>query len=145
MKLGVEFWPYSFFHLAMKARLAGRSAAADRPANKAFVAAWKKEYGANETPNFLSAASWDGTDMIFQAIKAQKGKLNADKTMEIFKAYKNANSPRGPISIDPETRDIVQNEYLREVRRVGGQLANVELETVATALKDPWKVINKKK
>src|SRR5437867_1386315 len=113
------------------------SAAAERPANKAFVAAWKKEYGAGEVPNFLSAGSWDGTAMIFEAIKAQKGKLDPDRTMEIFKHYKNADSPRGPISIDPETRDIVQNEYLREVRKVGGQPANVELETVATAVKDP--------
>ena len=121
------------------------SAAATRPANKAFVAAWKKEFGEKETPNFLSAASWDGTAMIFEAIKQQKGKLDPDKTMEIFKQYKNANSPRGPISIDPETRDIVQNEYLREVRKVDGQLANVELETVATALKDPWKEFQKKK
>ena len=121
------------------------SAAADRPANKAFVAAWKKEYGANETPNFLSAGSWDGTAMIFEAIKQQKGKLNPDKTMEIFKHWKFADSPRGPISIDPDTRDIVQNEYLREVRKVGGQLANVELETFATAVKDPWKELQKKK
>ena len=121
------------------------SAAAERPANKAFVAAWKKEYGAGEVPNFLSAGSWDGIDMIFAAIKAQKGKLDPDRTMEIFKHYKNADSPRGPISIDPETRDIVQNEYLREVRKVGGQPANVELETVATAVKDPWKELQKKK
>src|SRR5437016_521948 len=120
------------------------SAAAERPANKAFVAAWKKEYGASEVPNFLSAGSWDGTAMIFEAIKAQKGKLDPDKTMEIFKRYKNADSPRGPISIDPETRDIVQNEYLREVRKVGGQLANVELETFPS-VKDPWKELQKKK
>jgi branched-chain amino acid transport system substrate-binding protein len=120
------------------------SADADRPANKAFVAAWKKEYGANEVPDFLSAASWDGMDMIFQAIKQQKGKLDPDRTMAIFKRYKNPDSPRGPISIDPETRDIVQNEYLREVRKVGGRLANVELETVGTAVKDPWKELNKK-
>jgi len=121
------------------------SAAGDRPANKAFVAAWKKEYGANETPNFLSAASWDGTAMIFEAIRQQKGKIDPDKTMAIFKSWKFANSPRGPISIDPETRDIVQNEYLREVRKVGGQLANVELETFAAAVKDPWKEQQKKK
>src|SRR5437588_1107411 len=120
------------------------SAAAARPANKAFVAAWKKEYGAGSTPNFVAVGAWDGMDMMFQAIKAQKGKLDPDKTMEMFKNYRNPNSPRGPISIDPDTRDIVQNEYLREVRRVGGQLANVELETVATALKDPWKEFNKK-
>ena len=121
------------------------SAAGERPANQAFVALWKKEYGQNETPNFLSVGSWDGTAMIFEAIKQQKGKLDPDKTMEIFRGWKNPNSPRGPISVDPETRDIVQNEYLREVRRVGGQLANVELETVATALKDPWKELQKKK
>jgi branched-chain amino acid transport system substrate-binding protein len=120
------------------------SAAATRPANKAFVEAWKKEYGANETPNFLSAGSWDGMALIFEAIKQQKGKLDPDKTMEIFKSWKWADSPRGPISIDPETRDVVHNEYLREVRKVGGQLANVEIETVATAVKDPWKELQKK-
>jgi branched-chain amino acid transport system substrate-binding protein len=121
------------------------SAAGDRPANKAFIAAWKKEYGANETPNFLSVGSWDGTALIFEAIKQQKGKLDPDKTMEIFKQWKNPNSPRGPISIDPETRDIVQPEYLREVRKVGGQRANVELETLGAAVKDPWKELQKKK
>ena len=117
--------------------------AATGPANKAFVAAWKKEYGANETPNFLSVGSWDGMALIFDAIKQQKGKLDPDRTMEIFKAHKNPNSPRGPISIDPETRDIIQPEYLREVRKVGGQLANVELETLGTAVKDPWKELQK--
>jgi len=121
------------------------SAAADRPANKAFVAAWKKEYGANEVPNFLSAGSWDGMALIFDAIKQQKGKLDPEKTMEIFKHWKFANSPRGPISIDPETRDIIQPEYLREVRKVGGQLANVEIETLSPAVKDPWKELQKKK
>jgi branched-chain amino acid transport system substrate-binding protein len=121
------------------------SAAGNRPANKAFVAAWKKEYGAKAVPNFISVGGWDGMDAIFHVIKAQKGKIDPDKTMELLKKYKNPNSPRGPISIDPETRDIVQNEYLREVRRVGGELVNVELETFATAVKDPWKELQKKK
>jgi branched-chain amino acid transport system substrate-binding protein len=120
------------------------SAAAERPANQAFVAAWKKEFGANETPNFLSTGSYDGTALIFEAIKQQKGKLDPDRTMEIFKNWKNPDSPRGPISIDPETRDIVQPEYLREVRKIAGQLANVEIETVGTAVKDPWKALQKK-
>jgi len=121
------------------------SAAATRPANKAFVAAWKKEYGENETPNFVAVGAYDGAALIVEAIKQQKGKLDPDKTMEIFKHWKDANSPRGPISIDPETRDIVQNEYLREVKNVNGHLANVELETVGTAVKDPWKELQKKK
>ena len=120
------------------------SAAAERPANRAFVAAWKKEYGAASTPNFVAAAAWDGMDAIFHVVKAQKGVIDADRTMQLLKGYKNPNSPRGPISIDPETRDIVQNEYLREVRKVGGQLANVEIETVGTAVKDPWKEQQKK-
>ncbi len=121
------------------------SAAAERPANKAFVAAWKKEYGADSNPNFLAAGGWDGMDAIYAAIREQQGRLDPARTMEILKKYKNPNSPRGPIAIDPETRDIVQNEYLREVRKVGGKLANVELETIATAVKDPWKEINHKK
>jgi branched-chain amino acid transport system substrate-binding protein len=121
------------------------SAAAERPANQRFVAAWKKEYGANSTPNFAAVAAWDAMAMIYSAIREQKGKLDAERTLEIFKHWKNPDSPRGPIAIDPETRDIVQNEYLREVRKVNGQLANVEIETVATALKDPWKELKKGK
>ena len=121
------------------------SAAADRPANKRFVEAWKKEYGANSTPNFAAVAAWDGMAMIYTAIREQKGKLDPERTLDIFKHWKNPDSPRGPIAIDPETRDIVQSEYLREVRKVNGQLANVEIETVAKALKDPWKELKKGK
>ena len=121
------------------------STAATRPANRAFIAAWKKEYGENAIPSFMSVGAWDGMDAIYYAIREQKGKVDPDRTMELLKNYKNPNSPRGPIAIDPETRDIVQNEYLREVRRVDGKLANVELETVQTAVKDPWKIINNKK
>jgi branched-chain amino acid transport system substrate-binding protein len=120
------------------------SAAATRPANQAFVAAWKRDYGANETPNFVAVGGYDGMAAIMYAIKEQKGKLDPDRTMELLKNFKDPNSPRGPISVDPATRDIVQNEYLREVRRVGGKLANVEIETVGTAVKDPWKELNKK-
>jgi branched-chain amino acid transport system substrate-binding protein len=120
------------------------SAALDNKENKAFIAAWKKEYGQGETPNFLSVGSWDGTALIFEAIKRQNGKLDPDKTMEIFKGWKSA-SPRGPISIDPETRDIVQNEYLRETKKVHGHLENVVLETYQQAVKDPWKELQKKK
>lgn len=121
------------------------SAAATRSANKAFIAAWKKEYGENSIPSFMAVGAWDGMDAIYYAIREQNGKIDPDRTMELLKHYKNPNSPRGPISIDPETRDIVQNEYLREVRKVGGQLVNFELGTVQTAVRDPWKEINRKK
>jgi branched-chain amino acid transport system substrate-binding protein len=121
------------------------SAAGDRPANKAFVAAYKKEYGEKLFPGFFVVGAYDAMEAIFHVIREQKGKIDPDRTMELLKQYKNPNSPRGPIAIDPETRDVVQNEYLREVRRVGGLLANVEIETLATGLKDPWKEFNKKK
>ena len=121
------------------------SAAADRPANKAFVAAYKKEYGEKLNPGFMAVGAWDAMDLIFHVIREQKGKIDPDRTMQLIRNYKNPNSPRGPIQIDPDTRDIMQNEYLREVRKVGGQLANVELETVATQYKDPWKEFNKPK
>ncbi len=117
----------------------------DRPANKAFVAAWKQEYGQNEIPNFLSVGSWDGTALIFEMIKRQNGKLDPERSMEIAKHWRFADSPRGPISIDPETRDIIQPEYLREVKKVHGHPANVELETLSKAEKDPWKELQKKK
>lgn len=120
------------------------SAAATRPANKAFVAAWKRDYGVKETPNFVAVGGWDGMAAIMYAIKEQKGKFDPDQTMELLKQFKDPDSPRGPISIDSQTRDIVQNEYLREVRKVGGELQNVEIETVGTAVKDPWKEFNKK-
>jgi len=121
------------------------SAAAERPANKAFVAAYKKEYGADLNPGFMVVGAWDAMDAIYGAIRAQGGKVDPDKTMELLKQYKNAASPRGPMSIDPETRDVINPEYLREVRKVGGRLANVELETITTAIKDPLKEFEKKK
>jgi branched-chain amino acid transport system substrate-binding protein len=88
---------------------------------------------------------WDGMAAIFHVIREQKGKIDPDRTMELLKNFRHPNSPRGPIYVDPETRDIVQNEYLREVRKVGGVLANVEIETVGVAVKDPWKELQKKK
>ena len=121
------------------------SANAERPANKAFVAAYKKEYGENLNPSFMAVGAWDGMDASFHALREQGGKVDPDKTMEALKKWRNPNSPRGMVSIDPETRDVINPEYLREVRKVGGKLANVELETLSTGLKDPMKEADKKK
>jgi branched-chain amino acid transport system substrate-binding protein len=104
--------------------------------NKAFVEAFKK---ANSyRPNFMAVGGYDGMHLIYEALKKTGGKSDGDSLIAAMKGMK-WESPRGPISIDPDTRDIVQNEYLREVRKVDGRLANVELETIATAVKDPWK------
>ena len=117
------------------------SAAGNRPANKAFVDSWKAAYGADSSPGFMAVGAWDGMAAIFHAIKEQKGKIDPDKTMALLKGWKNPNSPRGPIMIDPNTRDIVQNEYLRRLDRVGGKLANVEIETIEN-VNDPWVKFN---
>ena len=118
------------------------SMAGDRPANKAFVAAWERDYGKTIPPGFIAVGAYDAMDMIYTAIREQKGKVDGDQTMKILSNYKNPNSPRGPIAIDPATRDIVQNIYIRETRKVGGRNMNVEIETIPN-VKDPWKEFNK--
>jgi len=117
------------------------SSAGDRPANKAFLAAWNKAYGDKSVPDFLAVDAWDGMAAIFDLIKATGGKFTADEAMEFFKKWKNPNSPRGPIEIDPATRDIVQNIYIRKAEKVGGKVANVEIATIPM-VKDPWKELN---
>lgn len=120
------------------------SAAANRPANEAFVKAYQAEFGAKEEPGFVAADSFDGMAAIFHVVSVQKGKIDPQQTMALLKGWKDDASPRGPIMIDPETRDIVQNEYLRRVEKVNGMLANVEFSTVPM-VKDPWKEINHQK
>lgn len=87
----------------------------DNPQNKAFVAAWKKAYGPDSTPDFTSVGAYDGMAAIVHALHATKGKIDdgaaAVKSLEGWKF----NSPQGPIEIDPQTRDIIMNEYLDQV------------------------------
>jgi branched-chain amino acid transport system substrate-binding protein len=117
------------------------STAGDRPQNKAFLAAWTKEYGDQSIPDFFSVGGWDGMAAIFDLIKQTKGKFTGDEAMAFLSHWKNPDSPRGPIEIDPNTRDIVQNIYIREVKKVDGKLANVEIATIPQ-VKDPWKELN---
>jgi branched-chain amino acid transport system substrate-binding protein len=120
------------------------SAAGNRPANQAFVKAYKAEFGPDQEPSFEVVGSYDGMAAIFHVTIAQNGKIDPDKTMELLKGWKDSASPRGPIMIDPDTRDIVQNEYMRRIEKVNGHLANVEFETMPM-IKDPWKEINHQK
>ena len=121
------------------------SANSNRASNRAFVAAYKKEFGENLEPGFMAVGAWDAMEAIFYTIREQNGKIDPDKTMELLKKYKSTSSPRGEFSIDPETRDVINPEYLREVRKVNGKLANVEIETLSTGIKDPMKEFDKKK
>lgn len=117
------------------------SPAAKRPQNIAFLAAWRRAYGDSAVANFMSVAGWDGMAAIYDVIKRTGGTFDGDRAMAILRAWKDPDSPRGPIMIDPETRDIVQNVYIRRTERLGGHLANVEFETIEQ-VKDPWKELN---
>ena len=116
------------------------SVAGQRPANVAFLAAWNAEYGGKAIPDFLSAGGWDGAAALFNVIKQTNGKFDGDKAMSILKGWKHE-SPRGPIMIDPDTRDIIQNVYMRRTEMKDGKLANVEFDTIPN-VKDPWKELN---
>ncbi|MDJ0948566.1 MAG: ABC transporter substrate-binding protein [Alphaproteobacteria bacterium] len=113
------------------------SADYDTPENKAFVKAWKAAYGADSTPDFMGVQGYDGMAAIVDVINKLNGEIDADKAMDILKGWKFA-SPRGPIMIDPQTRDIVQNEYVHKVTKQGDRLM---IEVVATIpqVKDPCK------
>src|SRR5215472_15917863 len=93
----------------------------DNPENKRFVAAWKKEYGANSTPDFMAVGGYDGMAAIVHVVQALKGKIEVDAALGALKGWKFA-SPRGPIMIDPVTRDIVMNEYLSEAVMKDGRV-----------------------
>lgn len=112
------------------------SADLDTPANKAFVAAYKKAYGPT-TPDFVAVGGYDGMAAIFHIIKNVKGKITGPKAMAALKGWK-FDSPRGPIMVDPVTRDIVQNEYVFEVVKVGNRLGTKTLQTFP-AVKDQCK------
>jgi len=111
------------------------SAAHPSEVNKEFVAAYKKAYGSR--PGFMAVGGYDGIHLIYEALKKDGGKTDGDSLLSAMKGMA-WESPRGPISIDPETRDIVQNVYIRKVEKKDGELYNVEFETF-NAVKDPGK------
>jgi len=117
------------------------SADHDSALNKAFVAAFKNANGGLR-PNFMAVGGYDGMHLMYEAIKKTGGKTDGDSLIEAMKGM-SWESPRGPISIDPQTRDIVQNIYIRKVEKKNGELYNVEFATVE-AVKDPVKATEKK-
>jgi len=113
------------------------SAAHDSPENTAFKKAYAETNGTRLRPNFMAAGGYDGMAAIAEALKKTQGSTDPDKLMAAFKGMK-LMSPRGPIMIDPETRDIVQTVYIRRVEKVGGGLYNVEFDKFPDQ-KDPGK------
>ncbi len=113
----------------------------DNPQNKAFVAAWKQAYGADSTPDFTAVGAYDGMAAIVHAVHGTNGKIDdGDAAVKSLLGWKFA-SPQGPIEIDPQTRDIVMNEYLDEVvKGSDGKLHEKVLMTVP-AVKDQCKTL----
>jgi branched-chain amino acid transport system substrate-binding protein len=111
------------------------SVAHDSPENKAFVEAFKKA-NTNMRPNFMAVGGYDGMHLIYEGLK----KTNGQGGQALIDAMKGMSwtSPRGPVSIDPQTRDIIQNIYVRKVERRDGELYNVEFATIPN-VKDPVK------
>jgi branched-chain amino acid transport system substrate-binding protein len=108
--------------------------------NKKYVEDFKS--ADNLRPNFISVGGWDGMHAIYEALKKTGGKTDGDSLIEAMKGM-SWESPRGPISIDPQTRDIVQNIYIRKVEKKNGELYNVEFAAFE-AVKDPSKASEQK-
>ena len=111
----------------------------DSAMNKAYVAAFEKAN--NFRPDFISVGGYDGMHLIYEALNKTGGNTDGDALIAAMKGMR-WESPRGMMSIDPDTRDIVQNIYLRKVERVNGELYNVEFQTFE-AVKDPLKAAKK--
>jgi branched-chain amino acid transport system substrate-binding protein len=104
----------------------------DHAVNKEFVKAWHDTYGADNYPDFMSAAAWDAMNAVFQTIKKFNGKIDdAEKFVDALKNW-SGEGPRGSVKIDPTTRDIVQDEHAMEVyRKPDGMLGTKILGTIA--------------
>jgi branched-chain amino acid transport system substrate-binding protein len=116
------------------------SANHNSPDNKAFVAAFEKANNGMR-PNFMAVGAYDGMALVYQALEKTKGAADGDSLIAAMKGL-SWTSPRGPVSIDPETREIVQSIYVRKVEKVDGQLFNVEFDSTP-AVKDPYKAAKK--
>jgi branched-chain amino acid transport system substrate-binding protein len=113
------------------------SAAHDSPENTAFLKYFAQASPNAGRPNFMAVAAYDGMQAIYEVARKTNGQIDADKAMAILKGMR-IDSPRGPISIDPETRDVIQTVYIRKVEKVGNELYNVEFDRIPD-MKDPGK------
>jgi branched-chain amino acid transport system substrate-binding protein len=113
------------------------SAAHKSPENDAFKKAYAEVTGARARPNFMAVGGWDGMHVIYEMAGKVGGPMDAGKALAAVKGM-TIQSPRGTITIDPATRDVVQDVYVRKVQKVGGKLFNVEFDKIAK-VKDPGK------
>jgi branched-chain amino acid transport system substrate-binding protein len=115
------------------------SAAHDSPENRRFVADFKRA-NAGMRPNLVAVHAYDGMHLIYDALKKTSGATDGAALVDAMKGLSFV-SPRGPVTVDPATREMIQNVYIRKVERVDGELYNVEFATIPD-FKDPSKVKN---
>ncbi|MFZ6765630.1 ABC transporter substrate-binding protein [Undibacterium sp. Di26W] len=113
------------------------SAAHKSPENLAFLKNFAAANPGAGRPSFMAVAAYDGMAAIYEVVRKLNGKIDGDQAMAILKNIQ-LNSPRGPIAIDPQTRDIVQTVYVRKVEKVGDEFYNVEFDQFLNQ-KDPGK------
>jgi branched-chain amino acid transport system substrate-binding protein len=113
----------------------------ENPENAAFMKKYKEVAGAKAIPNFRAVQGYDGMALIAAAVQKAGGKLDADSLMAAFKGL-TIKSPRGSLTIDPETRDVIQTMYIRRGAKKNGEWQNVEFEQVKD-VKDPAKAAKK--
>ncbi len=108
--------------------------------NQKFVKDFAAEFGSKVRPNYFAVTAYDALAALEVALGKTRGDTSGDKVMEALKGLK-IESPRGPIEIDPVTRDVVQTVYIRKTERPNGQLVNVEFDKFER-VKDPAKASN---
>jgi branched-chain amino acid transport system substrate-binding protein len=123
----ISAWHYDYNHPSKK--------------NQDFVKAFNAEFKRN--PDFFAVGGYDGMHVIYETLKKTKGNADAAALIAAAKGLK-WESVRGPMMIDPETRDVVETIYIRRVQKVGNELRNVEFDKVEN-VKDPVKAAMKKK
>jgi branched-chain amino acid transport system substrate-binding protein len=109
--------------------------------NIEFVKAWKAEYGVDSLPNVTAVSGWDAMSAIYAAVKELGPAADGPALLKSLSNWKGTSSPRGPVSIDPQSRDIVQPIKMNKVELVNGKPGNVTFEEEPPQ-KDPWKTFN---
>jgi branched-chain amino acid transport system substrate-binding protein len=112
----------------------------DRPENKQMRDQLTKMYGAKGVTDIASVSAWDGMQVIYAALKENGANAEGMKYIDSIKG-KEFKSPRGPIMIDPEERDVIQNIYIRRIDKKDGKLVNTDIATIPM-VKDQWKIDN---
>ena len=115
----------------------------DNPENKVFVKDMVAKYGdkmVDGVPSFIHVEAYDGMEILFHMLRASGSQRDVDKMMAAAKGY-SWKSPRGPVEVDPQTRELIQNVYIRRVEKINGKPTNVVIKTYP-AVNDPWHTLH---